>query len=98
MIAVMYVLIRSVGGKFQVAFPSPAGTGFGVGELETTSQWSGAVTVKVKIDFRSGCSNAARSEERRVGKEGTSGELREACNKKIKTTSQEGEVTARICA
>src|SRR5690625_953233 len=59
MMAVIYVLIRSVGGKFQVAFPSPAGTGFGVGELETTSQWSGAVTVKVKIDFRSGCSNAA---------------------------------------
>ncbi len=28
--------------------PSPAGSGCGVGELETTCQWAGAVTVNVK--------------------------------------------------
>ncbi len=34
-------------------------TGTGVGELETTSQCEGAVTVNVKLAFRSGCSKTA---------------------------------------
>ena len=39
--------------------PSPAGVGSGVGELDTTCQWSGAVTVKANVAFRSGCSKTA---------------------------------------
>ena len=40
-----------------MAVPSPAGSGCGVGEFDTTCQWAGAVTVKVKGALRSGCSN-----------------------------------------
>ena len=40
-----------------MAVPSPAGRGSGVGELETTCQWAGAVTVKENAALRSGCSN-----------------------------------------
>jgi hypothetical protein len=58
-IAVMYVDIRSVSGKSQTARPSPSCFGSGVGALETTFQWSGAVTWNVKRLFRSGCSNVA---------------------------------------
>src|SRR5690606_2387272 len=49
-------------GKAQTALPgrsSPAGTGSGVGALDTTCQWSGAVTVNVNVALRSGCSKTA---------------------------------------
>ena len=46
-----------MGAKCQVARPSPAGSGCGVGEFETTCQWAGAVTVKANRALRSGCSN-----------------------------------------
>jgi hypothetical protein len=52
----MYVDIRSVAGNDHVARPSPRGVGSGVSALEITVHPSGAVTVKVKTDFRSGCS------------------------------------------
>ena len=52
----MYVDIRSVGGKRHRPLPSPRSSGSGVGALETTVQWEGAVTLKVKTDLRSGCS------------------------------------------
>ena len=39
--------------------PGAAATGTGVGELDTTSQCGGAVTVKLKLAFRSGCSKTA---------------------------------------
>jgi|GEM_PF-4732118 len=42
-------------------FLPPSVTGFGVGELDTTTQFSGAVTVKVKVALRSGCSNTANT-------------------------------------
>ena len=45
-----------MGAKRHVAVPSPAGSGCGVGEFDTTCQWAGAVTVKVKRALRSGCS------------------------------------------
>ncbi|OUD85686.1 hypothetical protein BC477_14865 [Clavibacter michiganensis subsp. michiganensis] len=51
--------MRSVGSKVHVDAPSAAGVGSGVGELETTSQCEGAVTVKRKTALRSGCSNTA---------------------------------------
>ncbi len=60
-IAVMYVDIRSVAGKLHTDLPSPCGVGSGVGALETTFQPSGAVTVKVKTDLRSGCSNVVNT-------------------------------------
>ena len=60
-IAVMYVDIRSVAGKLHTAVPSPCATGSGVGALETTFQDSGAVTVKVKTDLRSGCSKVVNT-------------------------------------
>ncbi len=52
----MYVDMRSVVGKLQVALPAPAGVGVGVAALETTFHDSGAVTVKVNVALRSGCS------------------------------------------
>ena len=39
--------------------PGMVSTGTGVGELETTSQCEGAVTVNVKLALRSGCSKTA---------------------------------------
>jgi hypothetical protein len=48
--------MRSVAAKRQVALPSPAGSGWGVGWLEIICQSSGAVTVKVNEALRSGCS------------------------------------------
>lgn len=59
MSAVMYEEMRGVGSKLQVATPSPAGTGSGVGWFETTCQAAGAVTVKRNAALRSGCSNTA---------------------------------------
>ncbi len=54
--------IRSVGSNVQTwVSPSPAGAGAGVGELETTTQPLGAVTVKAKDAFRSGCSKLAKT-------------------------------------
>ena len=57
-----------VGAKAQTAMGpaavSPDGdmaTGRGVGSLETTSQCAGAVTVKVNVALRSGCSNVAKT-------------------------------------
>ena len=49
-------------GNFHTATPlcpsmGAVGTGSGVGALETTFQWAGAVTVNVNVAFRSGCSN-----------------------------------------
>ncbi len=41
--------------------PSEAGTGSGVGELDTTVQWLGAVTVNRKVPLRSGCSKTANT-------------------------------------
>lgn len=38
-----------------------AGTGSGVGELDTTCQADGAVTVNWNVALRSGCSNAANT-------------------------------------
>src|SRR3546814_2942519 len=57
--AVMYDEMRGVGSKVQVAVPSPWRFGSGVGELETTSHGSGAVTVNWNVALRSGCSNTA---------------------------------------
>jgi hypothetical protein len=57
----MYVDIRSVRGNDHVAVPSPAAVGSGVAALEMTDQWSGAVTVKVKTDLRSGCSKVVKT-------------------------------------
>ena len=48
-----------MGEKAQVAVPSPAADGSGVGALEMTRQWAGAVTVSWKVALRSGCSNQA---------------------------------------
>ena len=47
-----------VGANTQVAV-SPSIDGCGVGELLTTCQAAGAVTVNRKLAFRSGCSNTA---------------------------------------
>ena len=49
--------MRGVGENRHVATRSPVGSASGVGELETTCQCAGAVTVKVKAALRSGCSN-----------------------------------------
>ena len=51
--------MRGVGSNAHVFAPSWASTGSGVGELDTTSQCAGAVTVKRNAAFRSGCSNTA---------------------------------------
>ncbi len=56
--------MRGVGGKCQVAFgvplsSAPAGCGSGDGWLDSTAQCAGAVTLKVKVAFRSGCSKSA---------------------------------------
>ncbi len=48
-----------MGENAQVFAPSPASVGSGVGELLTTAQCAGAVTVKVNSAFRSGCSKTA---------------------------------------
>ena len=53
--------MRSVGAKLHVAVPSPCSAGCGVGELETTFQCAGALTVKVKTAFRSGCSKVVKT-------------------------------------
>ncbi len=53
--------MRAVGAKAQVLAPSWAAAGSGVAALEMTSQWSGAVTVKAKVAFRSGCSKTANT-------------------------------------
>ena len=50
-----------VGSNAHVFDPLPASVGTGVGELETTSQAPGAVTVKRKVALRSGCSNTANT-------------------------------------
>ena len=55
----MYVDIGSVCGNRHTALPSPSDSGSGVGALETTRQSAGAVTLKVKTLFRSGCSKVA---------------------------------------
>lgn len=52
----MYEEIRGVGSNRQT---SPSGSG--VGELEITVQPVGAVTVKVKVPLRSGCSKTAKT-------------------------------------
>ncbi len=57
--AVMYVEMRGVGAKDQVAVPSPWSSASGVGELLTTFQCDGAVTVSPNSAFRSGCSKLA---------------------------------------
>ena len=49
--------IGFVGANRHTAAPSPRSSGSGLGELETTFQWEGAVTVKVNGALRSGCSN-----------------------------------------
>ena len=56
----------SVGAKAKVwASPEPSealvGVGSGVGELDSTVQLDGAVTVKVKEALRSGCSKTAKT-------------------------------------
>ena len=51
--------MRGVGSKAQVAVPSPWSSGSGVGELLTTCQCDGAVTVRSNVAFRSGCSKQA---------------------------------------
>ncbi len=51
--------MRGVGSKRQTFPPCPPS--FGVGELEITVQPSGAVTVKAKDAFRSGCSKQAKT-------------------------------------
>ncbi len=55
--------MRGVGLKDHVARSTPpatpAGAAAGVGELEITFQCAGAVTSKVKVALRSGCSNTA---------------------------------------
>ena len=51
-----------VNSQTDLALPSVPGmvsTGTGVGELDTRSQCEGAMTVKVKLALRSGCSNTA---------------------------------------
>ena len=60
-IAVTYVDMRSVAGKVQTARSPSAGTGSGVGALETTTQCAGAVTVKRKTALRSGCSKVVKT-------------------------------------
>ncbi len=59
----MYVDIGWVVGKVHTAVPGwpTAATGSGVGALETTFQWSGAVTRKLKTPLRSGCSNVVKT-------------------------------------
>ena len=57
----MYVEIRRVAGNRQTALSSSSASGSGVGALDTTTQWAGAVTVKVKADLRSGCSNVVNT-------------------------------------
>ena len=52
----MYVEMRAVGANPQRATPSETGCGSGVGELETTCQSAGAVTVSWKVALRSGWS------------------------------------------
>ena len=58
----MYVEIRLVVGNRQtdVAVGRPPRAP-GVGALETTTQCEGAVTVKVNVDLRSGCSNVVNT-------------------------------------
>jgi len=58
--AVMYVEMRPVGSKVQVAV-SPAVTGSGVGSLLTTCHAAGAVTVNWNVALRSGCSKQANT-------------------------------------
>jgi hypothetical protein len=51
--------MRGVGSKAHVAVPSPSSSGAGVGELLTTFQWAGVVTVSWNVALRSGCSKHA---------------------------------------
>ncbi len=53
--------MRLVGSKCHVEVPSPAATGSGVGELDTTAHSDGAVTWNVKTALRSGCSNVVNT-------------------------------------
>jgi hypothetical protein len=53
--------MRGVGENRQVALPKPAGSGSGVGWLETTCQSSGAVIVNANVALRSGCSKTANT-------------------------------------
>ena len=55
----MYVDMRCVGVNVHRAVPAVTGSATGVGELETTSQSSGAVIVKAKVALRSGWSKQA---------------------------------------
>ena len=57
----MYVDIRLVVGNRQTEVESVTSSGAGVGALETTTQCEGAVTVKVNVDLRSGCSNVVKT-------------------------------------
>ena len=60
--AVMYVEMR--GGRLEASrwrCRRRASSGSGVGELETTSHGSGAVTVNWNVALRSGCSNTAKT-------------------------------------
>ncbi len=49
-----------MGSKVQVVTPGPDSFRDPACPV-TTSQWAGAVTVKVKLAFRSGCSNTAKT-------------------------------------
>lgn len=52
----MYVEMCGVGANVQTS-----STGSGVGEFEITVQPAGALTVKAKVAFRSGCSKLANT-------------------------------------
>jgi hypothetical protein len=52
--------MRGVVSNANTFLPSAA-SGEGVGEFDTTTQFSGAVTVKVNVALRSGCSNTAKT-------------------------------------
>ena len=60
-IAVMYVDIGLVAGNRQTEALSVSCSGAGVGALETTFQWLGAVTWNVNGALRSGCSNVVNT-------------------------------------
>ncbi len=55
----MYVEIGGVAAKAQRARPSSSGVGSTSGELDSTVQVAGAITVRAKVAFRSGCSKQA---------------------------------------
>ncbi len=50
-----------MGAKCHVDTESRTPFGSGVGELLTTAQFAGAVTVNWKVALRSGCSNTANT-------------------------------------